>query len=119
MRTCWEISIRWSDIDREQGLFTESAFCETQKEGIQDVAESMAQSAPDLNLGDKAAVDRFVERAISRVESVTDTSAQLPFDIGNVFCDELFPDGRHRQIDMNALAALLAEHRESVLKPAA
>lgn len=119
MRKCWEISIRWSDIDRQQGLFTDSAFCTTQEDAIRGVAESMAQSAPDLDPNDNAAIDRFVERAVERVESVTDTSAQLPFDIGNVFCDELFPDGCRRDIDMNALAALLSEHRDSVLKRAA
>ncbi|WP_321945344.1 hypothetical protein [Paraburkholderia sp. J10-1] len=119
MRKYWEVSIRWNDNNSEEGTFTESVFADDDVQAQRLVAESMACSDDsEIDPDDEGEFAEFVASALQRVDSVSEVGKSLPDDIESVFFDELFPDGQRRSINMNALAALLAEHRDRVLTPA-
>ncbi|MBN3760893.1 hypothetical protein [Burkholderia sp. Ac-20365] len=115
MRNYYEVCIRWNDNDAEEGTFTESVFANDEDEASEAVATSMAGSSSDVDNSNPDEVARFVEEALQRVSYVTNVVSSLPDDISSVFFDELFPDGVSRQINLDALAVLLSEHRDQII----
>ncbi|MFP3637540.1 hypothetical protein [Paraburkholderia sp. SIMBA_054] len=119
MRKFYEVCFRWNNNDSEEGTFTETTFANDEDDAEKIVATSMAHSSDSgINADDPDALARYVAEASDRLEYVTDLQLSIPHHIESVFFDELYPDGKRRQLNMEALAELPGEHRDRVLAPA-
>lgn len=113
MKNLWNVMLPWAwngNPNDEEGTYTTTVEGADEDEAKRRAAEEMADS------GEKEFVDdedraKYIATRLTGWGDVYPQQAQLRQDLASVFEDELFPDGVRRNLNLEALGKLLAEHR--------
>lgn len=116
------VTLPWAnncDPSEDEGTYSEYVRAADEIEArrlvaLDMIAQSKGFPSPD-EPGYQAAVDEFVEDRVSGWAEVVEVAKSVASDLSFLFEHELFPDGVRRDIDMDALKALLVANRDTLV----
>lgn len=119
MKKPFHVTLPWSASNNhyDKGTYSTTVHADNDGQAIVFVAEEMADSWPnDFKTPEER--QKYIDDMINVDADVYGTADQLRQNIEQVFEDELFPDGCHKTINLEALGKLIAANREFLLKAA-
>ena len=118
MRKLWHVILPWSwdgEASDEEGTYSTTVEGADEGEALRKAAEEMADSNEKDFDGDDER-ESYIESRIEGWSDVTNVADQLASDFAEIFAEELFPDGRCRAVNLQALAKLVQENRAALVR---
>lgn len=117
MKNLWNVMLPWA---WNCNPADEESTYSTTVEAVDEDAAKLAAATEMADSDEKEFMDdddraKYIRSRVAGWGDVYPQQAQLRQDLASVFEDELFPDGVRREINLEALGRLLAEHRAALL----
>jgi DNA mismatch endonuclease (patch repair protein) len=109
----YNVTLSWGSV--EQGNYSDVVIAEGEDAARRALAEQMADHPDAQGFDSNNERDEWIKDRINGFNDVYPVSAQLTQDLATLFHQELFDGGHVRQINLVALAQVLAENRERIL----
>lgn len=108
------VTLPWNEDNPEEGEYGTTVMAVDDKEAVLLAAQEMAETV-EKEFDSDSDRDTFIQTLVRHGGFVVDAMDDLKYNLGVVFGGQLFPDGVRRAIDHNALAQVLAEHRDQIV----
>jgi hypothetical protein len=118
MKNLWNVQMPWAwsgDPCDEEGTYTTVVPGANPQEAKLNAAIEMADSG-EKEMSGAGQRERYIESRMHCWADVYPQVEQIKQDLASTYADELFPDGVAREINLQALGRLLAEHRSELLE---
>ena len=117
MKNLWNVMLPWArngDASDEEGTYSTTVEGDDEDGAKLNAAIEMADSG-EKEFCDEEDRQSYIDSRVAGWADVYPQQQQLRQDLSSTFFDELFPDGVCREINLQALAKLLSENRNTIV----